>query len=99
MEAMAEAEGNPMLELDDIQGLIVRPYPMPSARYLFLQIHAAERGRRWLAASAGEITTARPWSQTPSSCVNVGLSYCGLAALGLPEAALATFPDPFREGM
>ena len=35
----------------------------------------------------------------PEWCANLGLTHVGLAALGLPSASLASFPDDVREGM
>ena len=42
------------------------------------------------------ITSAAGWS---GPCLNVGITLRGLAALGVPDGSLATFPWEFRKGM
>src|SRR5687768_7532460 len=96
------------LPLDDIQGFVLRGYTMPALRLLVLRVNDAARARRFLGALAGgdaaggpqppgvQLTTARPWGDNkPESCVNVGLTYDGLAALQLPDATLQSFPTEF----
>ena len=48
-----------MTELDrhDIQGLVLRGYPMPLATYLFYRFDTAAGARRWLASMIDPITT------------------------------------------
>ena len=99
------------LDLDDIQGLIVRGYRMPTARHLLLRIERREAFRDMLAdlatehhASGPYITVAADWIDKPPAgvkpthCVNIGFSFGGLEALGLPSASLQSFPEEFREG-
>lgn len=88
-----------MLEIEDIQGLIVRPYAMPYCRCVFLRIPDAAGARRLIGDLAGEIVSAKPWDRKPEFCINVGFSHAGLAALGLPPATLAAFPPEFRAGI
>lgn len=88
-----------MLEIEDIQGLIVRPYAMPCCRCVFLRIPDAIGARRLIGDLVDEIATAKPWDKKPDFCINVCLSHAGLAALGLEPAALATFPSEFRDGI
>jgi hypothetical protein len=88
-----------VLEIEDIQGLIVRPYAMPCCRCVFLRFSDAAAARALIGDVAGEITNAQPWDHKPAFCMNVGFSYAGLAELGLPEATLAEFPEEFREGI
>jgi Dyp-type peroxidase family len=90
------------LELEDIQGDVVRSYGLAftSTAYVFVAVGDEERGRAWLAGLRPHVTTARPWgSEKPESTLNVALTYPGLEALGLPTGALATFSQEFREGM
>jgi deferrochelatase/peroxidase EfeB len=42
------------------------------------------------------ITSATGWS---GACLNLGITFRGLAALGVPDGSLATFPWEFRKGM
>ena len=52
-----------MLEIEDIQGLIVRPYAMPYCRCVFLRIPDAAGARRLIGDLVDEITTAIPWDK------------------------------------
>jgi len=87
------------LDLDDIQGLVLRGYRLAAGSYTFLRIADAAGARSWLADLLGHVTTAAPWEAKPTSTVNVAISATGLTALGLPEPLLTSFPKPFRQGM
>jgi Dyp-type peroxidase family len=87
------------LDLNRIQGFVVRGYALPVAGYLFLRIDDVTRAAAWISELAEEVVTAAPWSEKPTSGVNVAFSYAGLRALGLPDACLAGFPEEFRQGM
>jgi len=90
----------PALELDDIQGNVLRPYGFQHAAFLFVHLRDRDNARAWLAEHLGEVTSAAPWADgKPETTLNVRFTFAGLQALGLPEAALATFPETFREGM
>ena len=89
----------PTLDFADIQGLIVRPYAMGFFRLLLLRWMDAKSGRALLGRLAPEITSAQPWTTKPAFCVNVGLSFAGLAALGMAKRSLSSFPDAFRAGV
>ncbi|MBS1872173.1 MAG: peroxidase [Acidobacteria bacterium] len=83
-------------QLDDIQGLILRTYAMPALRVFVLSVRDAAGGRRFLGSL--QLATATEWKVKPDYCVNLALTHPGLAALGVGEASLATFPDEFKEG-
>lgn len=94
------------LDLADLQGNILRGYHKPYVRHLVLGVDAPAAARRWLADAASgdeskapQITNAEPWDERPSSCVNVGLTHSGLAALGVSGASLNSFPHEFVAGM
>jgi Dyp-type peroxidase family len=87
------------LDLDRIQGFVVRGYRLPFARYLFLRIDDVNLAAAWIAEITPEVMTAAPWSEKPSSGVNIAFSYAGLRVLDLPDASLAGFPEEFRQGM
>lgn len=89
----------PTLQLDDIQGLAVRGYRMPLARYRFYRFTDLAGGRAWLGALAEPITTAVDWPDGTVSTLNVALSYPGLEALGIDGETLSRFPQDFTEGM
>ena len=93
------------LDLADIQGNTLRGYRMTNARHFCLQVQDPGAARRFLAlvapdgpADTPHVTTAETWDDKPTHCLNVGLTYPGLEALGVPAAVLAAFPPAFREG-
>ena len=90
--------------LADVQGLILRGYTTPVARYLGLTVREPEAARTFLAALAHSdpafpsVTTAQPWAAKPEYCVNLGITFPGLAALGVPPASLDSFPAEYAQG-
>lgn len=94
----------PELPLDVIQGFVMRTYAMPALRVFVLAVDnraAAGRALRTLidgSPPVPRITTASTWTVKPDVCVNIGLTHPGLAALGLPQETLGSFPQEFVEG-
>jgi deferrochelatase/peroxidase EfeB len=101
----------PDLPYEDIQGFILRTYAMPILRVIALKVEQAEPARRFLGGLvngsnggtgtgdvAPKLATATDWAVKPQYCLNVGLTYTGLAALGLPASSLASFPEEFVAG-
>jgi Dyp-type peroxidase family len=97
----------PDLPHADIQGFILRTYAMPILRVFALTIREPRVARRSLGElvkdnargmDAPQLATATDWTVKPSYCLNVGITYRGLAALGLPASSLATFPEEFAAG-
>ncbi len=92
------------VELADVQGFILRGYTMPVARYLGLSVREPTGAGAFLGTlvdsdpAVPSITTAQPWAAKPDYCVNLGITFTGLAALGVPRASLASFPVEYREG-
>jgi Dyp-type peroxidase family len=91
----------PALERLDIQGNILKPYNLQVARYIFLRVNDVAGGRRLIAALTPWVTSSAYWSEgkKPAWTLNLAFTHTGLAALGTPQATLATFPDDFKEGM
>jgi Dyp-type peroxidase family len=90
------------LDLADIQGSVVRAYgrySFPLARHFFLQITDAAAGRRFIEEIGPRVTTAAPWGERPPVTLNVGFTFYGLLALGLPTRTLQGFPMEFADGM
>ena len=85
-----------MVPLDDVQGLILRSYGMDSAALFLLRVENRLAARRMLAALP--ITSGTLWNEKPAFCVNIGLTFEGLAALGVPPASLGSFPQDFASG-
>jgi Dyp-type peroxidase family len=95
-------QGQP-LELEDIQGNVVRGYGMPWAAHLFLRVEDPERGRRVLRELAEHVTMESaggwPGGSKPDSTVNLAFTATGLVALEVPDAVMDTFPAEFLQGM
>jgi Dyp-type peroxidase family len=91
----------PGLELDDIQGSVLRERPRPYAgAYFFLRLADAEQGREFLRRLLPYVASATNWwTPPPKATINLALSFQGLMALGVPQASLDSFPEEFRAGM
>src|ERR1700761_7508233 len=89
------------LEVDDIQHFLISRPPALAARYEFLTFRRHTSGREWLKGLLEKVGTAKTVaSQNPGTrWVTIGLTWNGLRALGVNEAALTTFPEEFRQGM
>jgi Dyp-type peroxidase family len=88
------------LDATDIQGFVLRGYTFPFARFIFLNIPAAENGRKFVLELAAKVTTGELWdNHKPRATLNIAFTYAGLSALGLPQASLQSFPVEFVEGM
>ena len=86
------------LDLDDIQGLVVRGYgKLPHAAYLLLHIDDPAGARNVVARWAESVT---PASVSPSDrAVHVALTATGVAALTGRSASEQGFSEPFATGM
>jgi Dyp-type peroxidase family len=91
-----------MLELDDIQHYLLTRPRASIAGYNFITIQNAESGRKWLENlldKVGTVNSVAAGSETDMRWVTVAFTFNGLRKLGLDEASLATFPEPFKQGM
>ena len=90
-----------MLDLDDIQHFLIARSPALAARYEFLTFRNPEQGRAWLSAMVDTVGSATSVgaSAPDARWVTIAFTGNGLRALGVEEAALATFPEEFRQGM
>lgn len=90
------------LTLEDIQGNILHGYRCANARHLAIAIADAAGARAFLAELLSDtppsITGSSRWAHRPEYCLNLGVTWPGLRALGVPEPVLDAFPDAFREG-
>jgi Dyp-type peroxidase family len=90
----------PSYDLADIQGNVIRGYTYPCAAYLFLRIDDPEKARALMARMLPFVSSAEPWEDgPPPTAMHVALTYPGLAALGLRQELLDSFPEEFRDGM
>lgn len=92
-----------ILELEDIQGYIIRGYShMMYSRYVFLQVHHAAKAKEWISAIAEDLTTAEyieDKTKLPDTSLNIAFTAKGLSALGMYSENVKTFSAEFREGM
>jgi len=95
------------LDLADIQGNLLRGYRSANARHFALGVGNAQGAAAFIGGlvsgdetKSPQITTAEEWEPDtkPSYRLNIGITYGGLEALGVPAGALAAFPAAFREG-
>ncbi|SDD03672.1 Dyp-type peroxidase family [Massilia sp. PDC64] len=88
------------LQLDDIQALILRARPEPYVGiHAMLHVTDAAGGRDLVRRMAEHVPSAAGWTDDRDAWMGVAISHAGLQALGVPEASLASFPLPFRQGM
>ena len=97
------------VDLSCLQGNIFRAYGRHyrAVRHLVLRVVEPRTARAALASmldrdrSTPDVTRAdvSPRSTGYDWCLNVGFTWSGLAAVGVPAASLTTFPPEFRDGM
>ncbi len=91
----------------DIQGFVTSGFGhLRHTAYLCFEITDAAAGRKWLAGIVPRVTSAKGWrggpediKKKPEATVNLAFTWNGLAALGVSDGALCSFPRAFREGM
>ena len=86
------------LELQDIQGYIVRGYKhMMFSRYVVLNISDPVAAKSFIQDIAGDITNVTHFPKT--NCLNLAVTADGLRKLGLKEGNINNFTREFTEGM
>ncbi|MBV9171268.1 MAG: peroxidase, partial [Chloroflexi bacterium] len=73
------------------------PILMRYGRHIFFEFTDGARAREWLRRMAKRVN-ARQAERGTRFTVNVGFTHAGLAALGLSQASLNSFPEAFRVG-
>lgn len=102
---MIEPDTGNSFDPKNVQGNILRGYHYARVRHLVLEVVDAASARRWLGQSANgngdapPITNEEEWVIKPVSCFNLGFTYIGLKALGVPKNSLASFTTEFKAGM
>ncbi|HEX8615606.1 MAG TPA: hypothetical protein VF800_30345 [Telluria sp.] len=92
------------IDLDDVQGIILRGYRVNLVRHVVLTMTDAGATGKLIGAlvrgSAGlpMITTARRIEPKPAAFINISFSAAGLAALGVTGGQLASFDPAFQRG-
>ena len=88
------------LELHEIQATVLRPRPAPYfGTHVLLRVDDGRAGRAFLRRLTPHIDSAADWWSAVNPWLEVGISYAGLKALGVPQDSLQSFPEAFREGM
>ena len=87
------------IDYGDVQGLTIRGYRMPCARYCFLRVVEPQAGRRFVHALEPHVTDASRWEVKPEWTVNIAFTYEGCKALKFDQHTLTTFAPAFRQGM
>ncbi|HYR10190.1 MAG TPA: hypothetical protein VEQ60_20620, partial [Longimicrobium sp.] len=94
----------PKVELDDVQGLVVRSYyALKQADYVRVYLpDDPAAGRAWVGEMADVVTKATRRSsvvEKEGRAVNLAIAFPGLKKLGMRQEELQTFSPEFREGM
>lgn len=89
------------LELDQIQGTVLRDRPMPYVgAYLLYEVGDPAHARRLLQRLTPHVTTAADWKRPADRAwLNVVFTHAGLRQLGVPDPILDAFPAEFRTPM
>jgi Dyp-type peroxidase family len=87
------------VDFSNIQAIVVRPYGYPFSRHLFFHFAASASAKSFLRDLLARVTTAdQALDSKPEPLLNVGITYRGLVALGVPPAILDSFDAVFKEG-
>ena len=82
----------------DIQDNVVTPILLRYGRHIFFKFNDGARARAWLRSMFKRVNARREEHGTRFT-INIGFTYAGLAALGVSQPTLETFPEAFRAGM
>lgn len=103
--AHTTAHATAPIDFADLQANVVRGYSAGRARHYALGIAtpsgAAAFVRALLPEAPGDgpkITTAEHWDEKPPYCLNIGFTWAGLRACGLPDSLMQLFPAAFQQG-
>jgi deferrochelatase/peroxidase EfeB len=98
------------LELEDIQGIILRGYgSFVHVRHFIVAVADADAARALIGSlvpavpatinpASLAVTTAAEWHVKPEYTLNLSFTYEGLSALGVPSTLLAGFAPEFASG-
>src|SRR5262245_56283297 len=90
----------PTLDLHEIQATVLRPRPAPYfGTHVLLRVNDAQAGRAFLRRLTPYVDSAAGWRIAANAWLDVGISYTGFEALGVPKESLQSFPEAFRVGM
>ena len=97
----------PEKDRQDIQGFVTSSFGhLAHAAYLFFRFTSRDPARQWLRQLRPAITSARSWrrdadhpKELPPQTLSLTFTARGLAALGLPDCCLSSFPTEFNQGI
>lgn len=99
------ATHTPQLDRSDIQGNLLRGYRAANARHFALGIGQPGSAAEFIDGLVSgdeerspQISTDEHWNERPDYWLNIGLTWAGLEALGVPAGVLGDFPQAFQEG-
>jgi deferrochelatase/peroxidase EfeB len=95
------AAATPGVSVDfrNVQATVTTLYRCPIARHLLFRFGGKDGGRAFLRALAGQVTMADfSFDATPDPLLNVGVTFNGLAALGVDPALLDEFDAIYKAG-
>jgi len=92
--------GEVTVDLDDIQATVLRYRPEPYfGTHVTLHVKDACAGRAFMRRITPHVASAADWWDAHEAWIAVAITHTGLAALGVPDESLQTFPEAFRAGM
>lgn len=91
------ADDRQSLQLNDIQGNILKGYHHEQCAYLFYRVDDPHAARAFLGEWADVLQTAA--DKPAGVAVNLAITWAGLAALQVPAIKLQRLPQAFRQGM
>jgi deferrochelatase/peroxidase EfeB len=99
------ATSKPQLDRSDIQGNLLRGYRAANARHFALSFSQSSSPAEFIDGLVSgdeelspQISTDEHWTERPDYWLNIGLTWAGLKALGVPAGALGDFPQAFQDG-
>jgi deferrochelatase/peroxidase EfeB len=86
------------IDVGNVQGLVVTMYRRPVVRHLLFRFGGGAEGRAFVQRLLPEVTMGDALDGATGPCVNLGITYRGLQALGVEPALVDGLSSAFREG-
>lgn len=87
------------IDLSGVQAIVTDLYTSPTSRHLIFRFPEGRGGHAFITGLSPHITMADVQTDdAPDPLVNIGISFSGLAALGVDPAVLNEFDDVFKSG-
>jgi Dyp-type peroxidase family len=96
---MAIVSNTKTLNLDDIQGMLIRGYgKLFETAYFLLKVDDASKAKAWITEIMPLVDSADVFNRAEKT-LHLAITSEGLTALGMVKDNVDSFPVPFREGM